>query len=254
MKKWPMFLLAALVCPLHAFEYPYQEYVHRHAECGDVLFLLEVTNAIERSKASRFISVYPYALRASRLHDLIKKQQLFIAADPDNQAVSIMTLSLLQPQEVAEIMDATAMKDWRSVHDLNDVFLTSADWYTEPVLRQRGTCQKLLAYGLQTLAERVAYALKQHKSSRVYLLVRIVDEAVKDGLVKHLITMMQDQFADFVETMNSDYMRESKPVKYGMTIINTTQSFYDLEANELKIIQTRPAYQYVLFAQLPPLD
>lgn len=232
------------------YTYPHQEYVYRRANCGDVLFLLEVTEAMGRSRANNYLIVYPYTMRERMWHETINKQALFIAVDPDNQSVSILTFFVLNPEDIAERMNTTAIKDWQKAYNRNDTFLFSGTWYTEPDLRNRGIFTKLLAYAFKASEERVAHYMRAHNSTHVYCMVDMVEDASNHELVQNLVDRLKDQFASFIESLHASHVSNTSKPMYSLTTLETTKPFYDFEEHELKIIKTSPAKRYILGALL----
>lgn len=231
-------------------EYPYEEHTYRRAHCGDVLFLLEVTNAIERSKASNYVVVYPYVLREQFLHAAIKRKALFIATNQFDQADAVLRLVILEPGEVEKLMDEASIKNWREKYNLNDLFLYSDYWYTEPVLREQGIWTKLFAYALEMSADRIAAYMRAHDSKHIYMLVRMVKDASNYDLVQHLLDTVKDWFAYVVTTLPQHYdVNMTQPI-FDMTTADTSVSFYDLEVDNLKVIKTVPALLYLLAARV----
>lgn len=245
--------LVAILCMVGqstTIEIPYEEHNYRRADCGDVLFLLEVTNAIERSTASNYVVVYPYVLREQFLHAAIKRKALFIATNQFDQADAVLRLVILEPEEVEKLMDETSIKDWREKYRLNDVFLYSDYWYTEPVLRNQGIWTKLFAYALQMSADRIAAYMRGHGSTHIYMLVRMVKDASNYDVVQHLLDTVKDWFSYVVTTLPQHYdINMTKPI-FDMTTTETIKPVYDLEAADLKVINKIPATLYMFVARV----
>lgn len=245
-------LLACVVSQTRPIEIPYEEHNYRRAQCDDVLVLLEVTHAIERSKDSSVtIEVYPYVLRAPFLHTSIKREALFVATNADDQIDAVVRLFLLDPAEVAALMDATSLKDWRTKYQMHDVFLYSDYWFTDWLVRNRGTWTKLFAYALQMSMDKIVAHMRAHNSKHVYLLVRMVETLSDRALFQQLIATAQDWFADVMTSLPQQYnLNVTLPMTFGMTTAETTKPVYDLEAADLHVVKTIPATLYMLVARM----
>jgi hypothetical protein len=245
-------MMCMVVGQIKAIEIPYEEHNYRRAQCDDVLVLLEMTNAIERSNDSQVtIEVYPYVLRAPFLHTSIKREALFVATNGDDQIDAVVRLFLLDPAEVAALMDATSLKDWRTKYQTHDVFLYSDYWFTEWLVRNRGTWTKLFAYALQMSTDKIVAHMRAYNSKHVYLLVRMVENPSNRALIQQLIATAQDWFADVMTALPQQYnLNVTLPMMFGMTTTETTKPVYDLEASDLKVIATMPATLYMLVAHV----